>query len=338
MKALHWRFGCPLRIRATFNTAIVLLVTAPLWPAAAQAPQPYPARAVTIIVPFPPGGGTDIGARIVAQKLADLWGRPVVIENRGGAAGNIGLGVAAMAAPDGYTLLTGNIGTQSINPSLYKNLSYNPDTAFQPISLIAELPLVLTAHPGFAPGTIGDVVALAKKSPGKLTYGSSGVGGAPQLAMAMLEDAARLDLLHVPYKGGGPMMQDVVGGHINLAFATVLEVIGNIQGGAVKAIAVSSAQRVPSLPNVPTIAESGLAGFNSISWIGFLAPAATPAAIVEKVAADTRKVVGLAEVRDRLAGQGAVPIGSTTAEFAALIANDRARYARIIADRGIKAE
>jgi tripartite-type tricarboxylate transporter receptor subunit TctC len=321
--------------------AAVLLLTALLLaaPLQAQSPaQPYPSKTVTLVVPFPPGGGTDIGARVVAQKLSEKWGQTVIVENKPGAAGNIGLDFASKAAPDGYTILMGNIGTTAINPSLYTNLSYNPDKAFTPITLVAELPLALVATTGLPANTLAELFAAAKATPGEITYGSSGAGGSPHLAAALMESDAGLKLVHVPYKGGGPMMQDVIGGHIKIAFATVLEASGHIKSGKVKALAVSSIKRSVSLPDVPTIAEAGIPGFNSISWIGLLAPAGTPDTIVAKIADDVRAILAVPDVRERLTAQGAVPVGSTPAEFATLIAADRARYAKIITEKNIKAD
>jgi tripartite-type tricarboxylate transporter receptor subunit TctC len=320
-----------MRLAETITkAAAALFLLTPLLlsvPVLAQNPaQSYPTKTVTLVVPFPPGGGTDIGARVVAQKLSEKWGQTVIVENKPGAAGNIGLDFASKAAPDGYTILMGNIGTTAINPSLYANLPYNPDKAFTPITLVAELPLALVASAGLPAKTLAALFAAAKAVPGEMTYGSSGAGGSPHLAAALMESDAGLKLVHVPYKGGGPMMQDVIGGHIKIAFATVLESTSHIRSGKVKALAVSSIKRSVSLPDVPTIAEAGIPGFNSISWIGLLAPAGT------------RAILAVPDVRERLTAQGAVPVGSTPAEFAALIAADRARYAKIIVDKGIKAD
>ncbi len=303
-------------------------------PAAAQ----YPNKPVTIVVPFPPGGGTDTGTRIIAQRLSLRWGQPVMVENRAGAAGQLGSDYVAKAAPDGYTLLMGNIGTQSINPSIYKKLSYNPDNAFQPVTLVAELPLVMlvnAASPAMNPKAIID---LAKAKPGQLTYSTSGSGGSMHLAAAMFESEAQVQFLHVPYKGGGPAIADLLGGHVDMTFATVLETIGHVKSGKLRALGISGATRSPALPEVPTIAESTLPGFNSISWIGLLAPAGTPPAIAERIANDVHEVLAIPEVRQQLITQGAIPIGNQPKQFAALIDDDRRRYARIIQEKNIKAE
>ena len=307
------------------------------WAALATA-QTYPAKPVTWIVPFPPGGGTDISARTVAAKLAEKWHQSVVIENRGGAAGIVGADVAARARPDGYTLLIVNVGITSINPTLYPKLPYNPDTAFKPISLLCELPFVLMASPSFPPNTVKELVAYAKANPEKVTFASSGSGGSPHLTAEIFQLATGTRMTHVPYKGGGPAMTDLMAGHVNLLFASVLEGSGHIKSGRLKGLAVTHAKRSPAIPEVPTLAEAGVKNAESGSWIALLAPAATPAAIIERVGADIREVVALADVRDKLIAQGAVPQASTPAELQKLIDADRERYGRIIRDKGLKAE
>jgi tripartite-type tricarboxylate transporter receptor subunit TctC len=298
----------------------------------------YPNHAVTIVVPFPPGGGTDVGARLIGQKLSVKWGQPVVIDNKGGAAGMLGADVVAKARPDGYTLLVGNVGTQSVNPALYKKMSYDPDTAFAPISMIAELPLVLLVNPGLPFKTVKDLVTQARAEPGKISYASSGSGGAPHLAAEILQKSAGISLLHVPYKGGGPAVSDLMAGHVNMLFATVLESIGHVKSGKLRGLAVSSASRSPALPDMPTVAESGGPGFDTGSWIGMLAPAGTPQAIVDKISADVREVLNQADTRQTLINQGATPLGMTPAAFKSRIDADRQRYGRTIQDSGIKVE
>lgn len=304
-------------------------------PAPSHAQGAYPTRTVTLVVPFPPGGGTDTGARIVAQKLGAKWGQTVIVENKGGAAGSIGADLVAKAKPDGYTILMGNIGTQAINPSLYKKLPYDPDTAFAPISLVAELPLAMMVNPAVAAKTPQEFVTLARSQPGQLSYSSSGAGGAPHLSAEMFKDATQTFILHVPYRGGGPAISDLLAGHVQLSFMTVLEASGHIKAGKLRALAVTSAQRVGALPDVPTLAETVVPGFNSISWIGLLAPTGTPKDIVEKISADLREVLAEPEVKNKLVDLGAVPRGNTPAQFTQLIGSDRKRYAQIISDRKI---
>ena len=301
-------------------------------------PQAYPSRTVTVIVPFPPGGGTDIGARLVAQKLSLKWGQSVVVENRGGAAGQLGADAVAKAKPDGYTLLVGNVGTQSVNPALYAKMPYNPDTAFAPITMIAELPLVLLVTPSLPYKSVQELVAAAKAEPGKITYASSGAGGAPHLAAEILKSSAGIDLLHVPYKGGGPAVADLMAGHVNMLFATVLEGSGAVRSGKLRGLAVSSATRSLALPELPTVDQSGVPGFDTGSWIGMLAPAGTALTIIEKIATDLRAVLAQEDTREVLIKQGATPLLMTTEQFTARINLDRKRYGDVIKKTGIKVD
>lgn len=317
--------------RTAFLLACALGAIGPA-PAFAQA---YPAKPVTIIVPFPPGGGTDTGGRILAEHLGKRWGQTVVVENKGGAAGQIGADLVAKSKPDGYTLLLGNIGTQAINPSLYPKMPFDPDTAFAPISLVAELPLAMMVNPGVKAQTAAEFIALAKSQPGRLNYSSSGAGGAPHLVAEMFKDATGTFIVHVPYRGGGPAISDLLAGHVQLSFLTVLEASGHIKAGKLRALAVTGNKRVPALPDVPTLAESGLPGFNAISWIGLLAPAGTPPELLEKISADVRAVVADEVVKSRLASLGAVPRTNSPQEFAKMISEDRTRYAQIIRSRKI---
>lgn len=326
-----------LRSVVVFTASLVFALPA-LRSANVQAQADYPNRPVSFIVPFPPGGGTDISARTVAAKLTAKWGQSVVVENRAGAGGILGADAVARARPDGYTLLIANVGTQSINPTLYPKLPYNADTAFTPISLICELPFVLMASPSFALGSIKELVAFAKANPEKVTYASSGLGGSPHLTAELFQLVTGTRMMHVPYKGGGPAMTDLMAGHVNLLFASVLEGSGHIKSGKLKGLVVTHAKRSPALPDVPTAAEAGLKGAESGSWIALLGPAGIPAAVVEKAAADVKEVVLAADVREKLIAQGAVPQASTPAELQKLIDADRARYGRIIRDKGLKAE
>jgi len=311
------------------------IVVALLLSGSAFAQGAFPTRAVTMIVPFPPGGGTDTGARIVAQKLGAKWGQTVIVENKGGAAGAIGADAVAKAKPDGYTIMMGNIGTQAINPSLYKKLPYDPATAFAPISLVAELPLAMMVHPAVPANSAKEFVALAKSQPGKLSYSSSGAGGAPHLAAEMFKEATGTFILHVPYRGGGPAISDLLAGHVQVSFMTVLEASGHVKAGKLRALAVTSSKRVGALPDVPTLAETVVPGFNSISWIGLLAPAATPKDVVEKISADVREVLAADDVKAKLLELGAIPSGTAPAQFQQLIGADTRRYAQVIQDKKI---
>ena len=300
--------------------------------------QAYPSRTVTMIVPFPPGGGTDVGARLIAQRLTAKWGQSVVVENRAGAAGIVGMEAAAKAKPDGYSFIMGNVGTIAINNSLYKKLPYDHETAFAPINFVADLPLVMLAYPGLAAKTPRDIIAMAKAEPGKVTFASSGAGGAPHLAAEIFEDLAGIKMLHIPYKGGGPAVTDLMAGHVNILFTTVLEAAGHVKSGKLRGMAVTSAARSPALPEIPTMAEAALPGYETGSWIGLLAPAGTPPAIVDKIALDVRDIVSEADTREKFISQGALPRALSQAQFIALIAAEKKRYAKVIADKNIRTE
>jgi tripartite-type tricarboxylate transporter receptor subunit TctC len=300
--------------------------------------QNYPIRPVTLVIPFPPGGGTDTGGRILAEQLSKKWGLPVVVENKGGAAGQIGADWVAKAKPDGYTLLLGNIGTQAINPSLYPKMPYDPDTAFAPISLVAELPLALMVHPAVPAKTATEFIALAKSKPGQLSYSSAGAGGAPHLAAEMFKDQTGTFILHVPYRGGGPAIADLLAGHVQLSFMTVLEASGHIKAGKLRALAVTGDKRVPALPDVPALTEQVLPGFNAISWLGLMAPAGTPVQIIDKISADVRSILADDAVKARYVNLGGVPRATSPQELGKMIADDRQRYAQIIRSKKISAE
>lgn len=300
--------------------------------ATATAQTAWPSRPVTIVVPFAAGGGTDIGARILAQRLSQMWGQAVVIDNKGGAGGNVGLEAVSRAKPDGYTLLTGNVGTQSINPTLYKKLNYNPDTSFVPLGQFAELPFVLAVTTSLPVKNVKELVDMAKAQPEKLTYASSGNGGSPHLSAETFKIATGTQILHIPYKGGGAAMTDLMSGNVHMIFASVLETSGFIKAGKLKALAITSKTRVSALPDVPTLQESGVSGAESGSWIGLLAPAGTPKEIVDKISQSLQQAVAAPEIQQQLLAQGAVAKGGTPADFSQLIAADRKRYARIIID------
>lgn len=300
--------------------------------------QMYPAKPVTLVIPFPPGGGTDTGGRILAEQLSKKWGNPVVVENKGGAAGQIGADMVAKAKPDGYTLLLGNIGTQAINPSLYTKMPYDPDTAFAPISLVAELPLAMMVNPSVPVKTANEFIALAKSKPGQFSYSSAGPGGAPHLAAEMFKDQTGTFILHVPYRGGGPAIADLLAGHVQLSFMTVLEASGHIKAGKLRALAVTGDKRVSALPDVPALNEQVLPGFNAISWLGLLAPAGTPPALVEKISSDVRAIMAEDAVKARFINLGGVPHANTPSEFVKMIADDRQRYAKIIRSKKISAD
>lgn len=331
-----------IRLPALPNRGTFALTAAAAVAMAAHAPllaqTPWPSRPVTIVVPFAPGGGTDIGTRIVAQKLSQLWGQSVVVDNKGGAGGNVGLELVSRARPDGYTLLTGNVGTQSINPTLYKKLSYNPDTAFTPIGQFAELPFVLVATASLPVNTATELVSLAKAKPDTLNYASSGIGGSPHLSAETFKIATGTKITHVPYKGGGAAMTDLISGNVHLLFASVLETSAYVKAGKLKALAIASTRRVAALPDVPTLQESGISGAESGSWLGLLAPAGTPADVIEKISTSLQQVVAMPDVQQQLLAQGAVAVGGPPSDFINLIAADRRKYARIITENQLTAD
>ncbi|ANI99288.1 LacI family transcriptional regulator [Polynucleobacter wuianus] len=298
----------------------------------------FPDRPVTIVVPFPPGGGTDAGARLIAQKLSTRWGQSVIIDNKAGASGMVGSEFVSRAKPDGYTLLIGNIGTFSINPSLYKKMPYDPDKAFVPVSMIAELPYFLLVTPSMKANNVKEFIAFAKANPGAVTYASSGSGSGPHLAGEMFEKATGLDMMHVPYKGGGPAAADVMAGHVNMYFSTVLESIGSVKSGKLKALGASSLVRSPAMPELPTIAESGVPGFDAASWIGIAAPAGTPPALVDKIAADIKAVISEQDTKQTLIQQGATPMPLSPTAFKARIESDRVRYAKVIKEGNVQVD
>ncbi|MBO9650504.1 MAG: tripartite tricarboxylate transporter substrate binding protein [Variovorax sp.] len=311
---------------------------AALAPMAAYAQGGYPERTVTIVVPFAPGGGTDIAARILATKLGEKLNQTFVVDNRTGAGGLVGAEAVARAKPDGYTLLVGNVGTQAINQSLYPKMPYDADKAFAPISLFADLPFALVVNPKVPAKTPKELVALAKAEPGKYTFASSGSGGSPHLTAEIFQQATGAKLTHVPYKGGGPAMSDLMAGHVDMLFASILETSSYVKTGKLRALAVTSPTRSPGMPDVPTLSEQGIANADSGSWVALLAPAGTPQPIIDKLSAAVKEVVSLPDVREKLIAQGATPRGTTPAELQATINADKDRYARVIKAGNVRVE
>jgi tripartite-type tricarboxylate transporter receptor subunit TctC len=321
--------------------SLVRCLAAPLLALALAVPalaQDYPARTITLVVPYPPGGGVDAMARVVAERLSGTLGQQVVVDNRGGGGGLIGTRAVQKAAPDGYTLLLGHTGTISINPSLYANAGYDPRKDFAAIGLIASMPVVLIAHPSFPAKTIGEFVALAKREPGKLNVGTSAVGTGGYMSAELFKAAAGIDVAIIPYKGTAPVMNDLLGGHVPVAFGVIPPALGNIQGGKLRAIAVASPKRTGLLPDVPTFAESGMPGFESVLHYGLLAPAGTPRPIVDRLNAELRKLAGNEEVKKRIAAEGGDPLTSSPEEYAADIDQEEAKWAALIRRLNLKVE
>jgi tripartite-type tricarboxylate transporter receptor subunit TctC len=300
--------------------------------------QAYPSKTIRLMVPFPPGGSTDIVARIVAQKLGAQLGQSVVIENRGGAGGTLGTAVVAKAAPDGYSLVIGTTSTHVVAPSVYQKLEYDPVKDFAPISLIAVTPYLLVVNPAVKANTVKDLVGLMQASPGKMNYASAGVGSTTHLAMEMLKSASSTYALHIPYNGNGPAGTAVIAGQVEILFGSLPALLPHAKSGRVRAIAVGTPKRSPSLPDVPTVAESGYAGFDASLWLAFMAPAGTPAALVDRLHKEIVAAVNAKETSEALDKAGAEPLTSTPAELAAMIKDGVSKYAKVVKAAGVKPE
>jgi tripartite-type tricarboxylate transporter receptor subunit TctC len=326
------------RRRAIAGLLAALAGLAALPAFAADAPAAFPAKPVRPIVPFTPGGSTDILARAIGQKLMEAWGQPVVIDNRPGAGGIIGMETAAKAAPDGYTLVMGHVGTLAANPALYKKLPYDPVKDFAPVTLIAMVPNVLAVGPAVPSRNVAELIALAKANPGKLDYGSGGNGSAAHLATEYFKLKAGVDIQHVPYKGTAPALADLLGGQIALVITGLPPVLPHAKAGRLRILGVASAQRLKQFPDIPTIAESGVPGYEATQWYGVLAPVATPKELVARLNQDI--VVSLRDpaVAEKLAAEGAEPVGDSPEQFGAFIRSEIDLWGKVIRATGAKAE
>ena len=300
--------------------------------------QSYPSRPITLIVPFPAGGGVDAVARIVAEKLAAGLRQQVVIDNRGGVAGVIGMRVAAKATPDGYTLVMAHTGITAINPTLYVNPGYDPRRDFTPIGLISTTPIVLMANTAFPARTVTDLIAMAKREPGKLNIGTPPPGTGAFLSAELLKAAAGIDFTIVTYKGTGPLTNDLIGGHVPIAFNVLAPAMGNLQAGNLRAIATAGAERLSLMPDVPTIGESGLPGFEAVLRYGLMAPAGTPADIVTRLNGELRKAVELDDVRARIAADGGEVLTSTPEQYATDIDREERKWGALVRKLGLRVE
>ena len=298
----------------------------------------FPTKPVRIIVAFPPGGGTDIVARLIAPRLTELWGQPVVVENRAGASGTIGTEAAARADADGHTLFMATMGNMTANQHLYPKMAVDPLRAFAPITKVVDVHFVFMANPSLPAASVKELVGFAKKRPGELHYSSSGPGGAPHLAMELFKRQAGIDLTHVPYKGSGPGMTDLLGGRVLMTMDSLLQGLPNIKAGRLKALAVLGPKRSALLPDVPTMAEAGVTGYSLTNWFGLLAPAATPKEVVAKVHADVVRVLKDEEIRRKISEMGADVVGNTPEEFGAAMRAESAQWADIIKSANIRAE
>ena len=300
--------------------------------------QTYPSRPVRLIVPFPAGSTPDTVGRTLGQKLAGAWGQPVVVENRPGAGANIGAAEVARAAPDGYTLLIGSNGPVAINKVLYAKLSYDPERDLKPISLLAAAPQILAVHPSVPASDLKQLVEYARANPDKLSYGSVGAGSASHLTMELFKSQAHISLVHVPYKGFPPVVQDLLSGQLHATFAIVPAVLPQIRAGRLKGLAVTSEKRTALAPDIATVAEQGFPQFDATAWQGLLCPAGTPADAVEKIASETQRAMRSPDVKKILEAQGFEVIGSSPREFEAFIRSEREKWTKVVRETGAKAE
>lgn len=305
---------------------------------AAASAQGFPTRPITIIVPFSAGGTTDILARIVGQGLTTELGQSVIVDNKPGAGGNIGASLAAKAQPDGYTLFMGTVGTHAINQALYKKMPFDPVKDFAPLSRVATVPNLLVAHPSQPFKTVKELIAYAKAHPGDVTYGSPGSGASPHVSGALFQSMTGAQLTHVPYKGSAPAMSDLLGGQIAVMFDNMPSAIQHVRSGKLRPIAVTTAKRSPELPDVPTIAESGVPGYEATSWFGMFAPAATPKPVLDKLHAALMKVLAQPDVKKKIAEQGGDVVAETPAQFAAFIHSESVKWGKVVKESGASAD
>jgi len=321
----NWKVPC---------LAVAMALAAPL----AASAQDYPTRSVVLVSPFPPGGSVSLVARIVAEKMSATLGQSIIVENRGGAGGTIGARYVAKSAADGYTLLLGYTGTLAIGPSLYANAGFEPRKDFAAIGRIGSAPTMLVVHPSLPVHSVAELIAYAKANPGTINYGSAGIGTVGHLAGELFATMAGLKLTHVPYKGTGPAITDLLGGHIPMMFTPIPTAHGQVESGLLRALAVTSAQRSSLLPDLPTVAESGLPGYEAALRYGLVAPAGTPRAIVERLDKELRLALAAEDVRERLAADGAEVLPSTPEEYAADIDREEATWSKVVNALGLKGE
>jgi tripartite-type tricarboxylate transporter receptor subunit TctC len=325
--------GRARRTLAFAALAALALVTLPASPVAAQ---PFPSKPVKLVVPFPPGGSLDNIGRLLAQKLSEAWGQQVVVENRPGAGGNVGADYVAKSPADGYTVVMGALSTHAVNPSLYAKMPFDAEKDFAPLSLVAITPNVLIVRTESPIRSVGDLIAYARANPGKVNFGSGSNGSAGHLAGELFKVETGTDVAHIPYKGGAPALQALLAGDTQFMFDNLANAMAQVKGGRVRAIAVTTRDRSKLAPELPTMAEQGMPGFDISTWFGLMAPAGTPPDVVAKWNADLVKILNTPDVREKMLAQGADPAPMTTAEFASFMAQERAKYARIVKASGAK--
>jgi tripartite-type tricarboxylate transporter receptor subunit TctC len=313
------------------------LLAAGLAVAGASWAQAYPTKPIRFIAPFAAGGALDTLTRTIAARMQESWGQPVVVENRTGAGGNIGADLVAKAAPDGYTLVMGTIATHAINVSLYEKMPYDAVKDFAPVTIAASINNSLSVHPSVPAKNVAELIAYAKASPGRLTFGSAGSGTSQHLAGELFKTMAGVDMVHIPYKGGAPAMVDLLAGQISMTFGDIPTALPHIRAGKLRSLAVTGAKRSPLLPDVPTIAEQGLAGFDVTAWFGVFTTAGTPRPVVNQLNAEIVRILSLPEVRDKLIGIGMEPVTNSPDEFAAYVQSEIAKWARVVKASGAKA-
>ena len=317
------------------RTLLCALLAAAFLPFAAVA-QGYPAKPIRLIIPFPPGGSNDVVGRMIAAQLSTRLDKPVIVENQGGAGGLIGTELAAKAAPDGYTLLLISVA-YAFNPAIYK-LSYDPATAFAPVAMLGAGPVVIAVTAKLPVSSVKELVALAKEKPGELNYATAGVGSFQHLASELFKLQTGVDIVHVPFKGGGPAMMDVIAGNTQIAIGSLVQMLPQIKGGRLKALGVGSANRIPALPDLPTLSESGVPGYEVTNWWGIVAPAGTPTPVVERLHRELAAIVASSETRKRFETEGAEPRQMSPEEFGRFIAAETAKWSRVVKEASIRAE
>ena len=308
-----------------------------MWGALAANAQSFPSKPIKMVVPFPAGGTVDFFARVVSTKLSESLGQPVLVENRAGAGGNIAVEAVAKSAPDGYTLLMGS-EIVAINTSLYSRLSYDPLKDLAPITLVGTVPNILIVNPALPANSVKELIALAAKSPGKISFASTGQGTSSHLSSELFKLMAQVDITHIPYKGGPPAVADLIGGQVNMMFINMPTGIGHVKSGKARILAVSSLRRVSQLPDVPTVDQAGLKGYDTQAWSGLYAPAGTPPEVIAKLNAEVVKILKMPAVREQLAAQGAEPVGDSPEEFARFMRDEIAKWAKLIKISGAKVE